>query len=416
MTTHTVLFRNANLLDPLRGELLEGHDLLVEQGVVREVSDKPLHSEAARVIDVKGRTLMPGLIDLHVHVIAVELNLARQVHMPNVLITLRSVPMLRGMLRRGFTTVRDAGGAGFAFKQAVEAGLAQGPRLFVSGRALSQTGGHGDMRARSDFLDPGASCPTCVRVGALARVVDGVDAVRRAVREELQMGADQIKIMASGGVASPTDPVGAFGYSEDEIRAIVQEAEARGTYVLAHAYTAAAISRAVRCGVRTIEHGNLVDAPTAALMAQSGAYVVPTLVTYDALANEGERFGLPKESVAKVADVREAGLRSLEIYKAAGVKMGFGSDLLGESQRLQSDEFRLRAEVLSPAEAVASATVVGAEVLGMSDRLGRLVPGALADILVVDGNPLRDVSCLLGQGERIPLVMKEGVVQFNELQ
>jgi imidazolonepropionase-like amidohydrolase len=311
--------------------------------------------------------------------------------------------------------VRDAGGAGFAFKQAVESGLAQGPRLFVSGRALSQTGGHGDMRARTDFLDPNAPCPTCVRVGALARVVDGVDAVRRAVREELQMGADQIKIMASGGVASPTDPVGAFGYCEDEIRAIVEEARARGTYVMAHAYTAEAIARAVRCGVRTIEHGNIVDAPTAALMAQLGAYAVPTLVTYDALANEGESFGLPKESVAKVADVREAGLRSLEIYKAAGVKMGFGSDLLGESQRLQSDEFRLRAEVLSPAEAIASATTIGAEVLGMSDRLGRLVPGALADILVVDGNPLRDVACLLGQGEHIPLVMKEGAIQFDEL-
>lgn len=413
--TNTVLFKNANLLDPLRGELLEGHDILVEGGVVREVSDKPLQSKAARVIDVKGKTVMPGLIDLHVHVIAVELNLSRQVHMPNVLITLRSVPMLRGMLRRGFTTVRDAGGAGFAFKQAVDAGLAQGPRLFVSGRALSQTGGHGDMRGRSDFIDPAATCSTCVRVGALARVVDGVDAVRRAVREELQMGADQIKIMASGGVASPTDPVGAFGYSEDEIRAIVEEAAGRGTYVMAHAYTAAAIARAVRCGVRTIEHGNLVDAPTAALMAELGAYAVPTLVTYDALANEGESFGLPKESVAKVADVREAGLRSLEIYKKAGVKMGFGSDLLGESQRLQSDEFRLRADVLSPAEAIASATVVGAEVLGMPDRLGRLVPGALADILVVDGNPLRDVECLLGQGERIPLVMKEGVVQFDEL-
>jgi imidazolonepropionase-like amidohydrolase len=413
--TNTVLFKNANLLDPLRGELLEGHDILVEGGVVREVSDKPLQSKAARVIDVKGKTVMPGLIDLHVHVIAVELNLSRQVHMPNVLITLRSVPMLRGMLRRGFTTVRDAGGAGFAFKQAVDAGLAQGPRLFVSGRALSQTGGHGDMRGRSDFLDPAATCSTCVRVGALARVVDGVDAVRRAVREELQMGADQIKIMASGGVASPTDPVGAFGYSEDEIRAIVEEATGRGTYVMAHAYTAAAIARAVRCGVRTIEHGNLVDAPTAALMAELGAYAVPTLVTYDALANEGESFGLPKESVAKVADVREAGLRSLEIYKKAGVKMGFGSDLLGESQRLQSDEFRLRADVLSPSEAIASATVVGAEVLGMPDRLGRLVPGALADILVVDGNPLRDVECLLGQGERIPLVMKEGVVQFDEL-
>ncbi len=150
--TNTVLFKNANLLDPQRPELLETHHILVEGGVVREVSDKPIHSPSARTIDVKGKTVMPGLIDLHVHVIAVELNLSRQVHMPNVLITLRSVPMLRGMLRRGFTTVRDAGGAGFAFKQAVESGLAQGPRLFVSGRALSQTGGHGDMRARSDYL------------------------------------------------------------------------------------------------------------------------------------------------------------------------------------------------------------------------------------------------------------------------
>jgi imidazolonepropionase-like amidohydrolase len=414
--TDAVLFKNAHLLDPLRSELLEGHDLLVESGRVKEVSERPIRSASARVVDLRGKTLMPGLIDLHVHVIAVELNLARQMHMPNVLVTLRSVPILRGMLRRGFTTVRDAGGAGFAFKQAMEAGLVQGPRLFVSGRALSQTGGHGDMRQRSDFVAAEFNCPTCVRVGALARVVDGVDAVRKAAREELQMGADQIKIMASGGVASPTDPVGAFGYAEDEIRAIVDEARARNTYVLAHAYTAAAIARAVRCGVRTIEHGNLVDAPTAALMAQAGAYVVPTLVTYDALASEGESLGLPKESVAKVADVREAGLRSLEIYKAAGVKMGFGSDLLGESQRLQSNEFRLRAEVLSAAEAVASATVVGAEVLGMGDRLGRLVPGALADILVVDGNPLKDVGCLLGQGEHIPLVMKEGVVQFDELR
>src|SRR4051812_19297455 len=410
-----VLFKNAALLDPLQPDLLEGHHVLVEDGLTKEVSDRPLQVETDRTVDLKGKTLMPGLIDLHVHAIAVELNLAQQVHMPNVLVTLRSTLLLRGMLRRGFTTVRDAGGAGHALKQAIETGLTDGPRLFVSGRALSQTGGHGDMRARSDYLASDAPCPCCVRVGALARVADGVDGVRRAAREELQMGADQIKIMASGGVASPTDPVGAFGYSEDEIRAIVEEASGRGTYVMAHAYTAAAIARAVRCGVRTIEHGNLVDAPTAALMAELGAYAVPTLVTYDALANEGESFGLPKESVAKVADVREAGLRSLEIYKKAGVKMGFGSDLLGESQRLQSDEFRLRADVLSPAEAIASATVVGAEVLGMPERLGRLVPGALADILVVDGNPLRDVECLLGQGERIPLVMKEGVVQFDEL-
>jgi imidazolonepropionase-like amidohydrolase len=410
----TILFKNAALLDPLRPDLLEGHHVLVEDRLIKEVSDRPIEAAADRVIDLKGKTLMPGLIDLHVHAVAVELDLSQQARMANVLVTLRSTMLLRGMLKRGFTTVRDAGGAGYALKQAIDTGLTDGPRLFVSGRALSQTGGHGDGRARSDYLnDPICSC--CVRVGAIARVVDGVDAVRKAVREELQMGADQIKIMASGGVASPTDPIGAFGYCEDEIRAIVAEARARHTYVLAHAYTAEAIERAVRCGVRTIEHGNLVDLPTARLMAEQGAYAVPTLVTYEALATEGAKYGLPAASVAKVADVRDAGLRSLAIYREAGVRMGYGSDLLGPSQRLQSDEFRIRAEVLGPQAVIESATIVGAEVLGMTGKLGRIVPEAFADLLVVEGNPLRDVACLLGQGEHIPLVMKAGKAEVDRL-
>ncbi len=418
-TTHnhpTIIVKNANLLDPLKPELQGEHSILIHKGEIVEVSAQPINAPAdAMVIDAKGKTVMPGLIDLHVHVIATQLNLSAQVAMPNVLITLRSVPIMEGMLRRGFTTVRDAGGAGDAFKQSMEAGLVKGPRLFVSGRALSQTGGHGDMRARSDFVGLDAPCPCCARVGALARVVDGVDALRKAVREELQMGADQIKVMASGGVASPTDPVGAWGYSEDELRAVVHEAQARGTYVLAHAYTPEAIMRAVRCGVRTIEHGNLVNAEAAKVMAEHGAYAVPTLVTYDALANEGGDLGLPPASVEKVSSVREDGMKSLSIFKNAGVKMGFGSDLLGESQRLQSDEFRLRTQVLSNQEVIASATVIGAEVLKQEGRLGRLQPGALADLLIVDGNPLQDISCLLGQGEHIPLVMKQGVVEFNAL-
>jgi imidazolonepropionase-like amidohydrolase len=412
----SVLFRNGALLDPLQPELIPGHEVLVEDGRIKEVSDRPIKAASARVINLKGKTLMPGLIDLHVHVIAVEFNLPRVMTLPNVLVTLRAVPLMRAMLRRGFTTIRDAGGAGYPFKQAVEAGLAEGPRMFVSGRALSQTGGHGDMRTRSDYMPPDAPCGCCVRVGALTRVADGVDEVRRAVREELQMGADQIKIMASGGVASPTDPVGAWGYSEDEIRAIVAEARGRQTYVLAHAYTPDAIARAVRCGVRTIEHGNLIDDATAHLVAEHNAFVVPTLVTYEALASEGSKYGLPEASLAKVADVHEAGLKSLEIMKRAGVRMGFGTDLLGEAQRLQSDEFRLRTEVLSPAEAIASATVVGADVLGMTGKLGRLVPGAFADVLVVDGNPLRSIDCLLGQGEHIPFVMKGGHIHFDELE
>ena len=229
------------------------------------------------------------------------------------------------------------------------------------------------------------------------------------------MGADQIKIMASGGVSSPTDPIGALGYSEDEIRAIVAEARARGTYVMAHAYTPESMQRAVRFGVRTIEHGNLVDDETAKVMAEHHAYAIPTLVTYEALTNEGEKYGLPPESAAKIATVRDAGLRSLEIFKRAGVKMGYGTDLLGESHRLQSDEFTIRAQVLSPAEIISSATTIGAEVLNMTGKLGRLVPGAFADALVVDGNPFKNLACLTGQGEHIPLVMKDGKIQFDEL-
>jgi len=409
------VFVNGRLLDPLQAELLDGMQVLVVDGVVREVSDRAIHAPSAATIDLHGKTLMPGLIDLHVHVMASQLNLSAQVNLPNVFVTLRAIPILQGMLRRGFTTVRDAGGAGLPLKQAIETRLTQGPRLFVAGRALSQTGGHGDMNAQTDFIASGLQCACCVRVGAIARVVDGVDAVRRAVREEFQMGADQIKIMASGGVASPTDPVGAFGYSEDEIRAATEEARGRGTYVMAHAYTPAAITRAVRCGVRTIEHANLVDAAAAAVMAEHQAYAVPTLVTYEALASEGAKYGLPPESVVKIAEVKDAGLRALEILKHAGVKIGFGTDLLGESHRLQSEEFRIRAQVLGNAAVITSATTTAAEVLGMEGKLGRLQPGAIADLLVVDGNPLVDLACLAGQGEHIALVMKAGHVEFGQL-
>ncbi|MCW5235165.1 metal-dependent hydrolase family protein [Verminephrobacter eiseniae] len=412
--SNITIIKNAHILNPPYQDVHGPCDIVIEGEYIKEIAERPVAMDGARLIDVQGRTVMPGLIDLHVHTNAVEVNLGKQSSMPNALVTLRSAGLMTAMLRRGFTTVRDAGGAGHPMKQAVQMGLIQGPRLFVSGRALSQTGGHGDMRGRSDFL-AASECACCVRAGALGRVADGVDAVRRAVREEFQMGADQIKIMASGGVASPTDPIGAIGYSEEEIRAIVDEAQRQGSYVLAHAYTAQAITRAVNFGVRTIEHGNLVDGAAAAAMAKQGAYAVPTLVTYDALATEGEQYGLGPESLEKLLRVRDAGLGSLEIFKAAGVKMGFGSDLLGPSQRLQSEEFRLRRQVQSAAEVLTSATSIGAEVLDMRDRLGRLAANAWADLLVVDGNPLRDIGCLLGQGEKIPLVMKAGVVEFNTL-
>ncbi|MFD4835867.1 amidohydrolase family protein [Achromobacter sp. NPDC058515] len=411
----SVLFKNANLLDPLQADLLESHHVLVEDGVIKEVSDKPISAASARVIDAAGRTLMPGLIDLHVHVLATQLNLSTQGVLPDALVMMRAVPIMAAMLRRGFTTVRDAGGAGWGLKCAVNEGTVKGPRLFISGRAISQTGGHGDPRPRSDHLRPMSFCGCCFRAGDIGRVADGIDDVRKAVRQELQMGADQIKMMASGGVASPTDPIASFGYSEEEIRVIVDEAASRQTYVMAHSYTADAIERAIRNGVRTIEHGNLVDERVARFMAEKGAFVVPTLVTYEALANEGADYGLPADSVAKIATVRTAGLHSLEIYKKAGVKIGYGSDLLGPSQRLQSDEFRIRSEVLSAQEVIQCATTTAAEVLNQVGQLGRVQAGALADVLLVDGNPYRDLSCLLGQGEHIALIMKGGVIEHNAL-
>jgi len=414
--TNLILFQNVHVLDVRHGRRRAGQ-VLVEGDAIRAVSDAALPAEDTRVIDGGGRTLMPGLIDCHAHVTFSQTNLALLADTPQTTLTLRALPILRDMLARGFTTVRDAGGADWALKQAIDDGLdgtVAGPRLFVSGPPLSPTGGHGDFRPRSDRLRP-LDCPSCGVLQRLAstRVVDGVDAVRRAVRELLQMGADQIKIMSSGGVASPTDPIDALGYSVQETRAIVDEAAARHSYVLAHAYTPAAIRRAVECGVRSIEHGNLIDAPTAALMAERGAYAVPTLITYEALAQSGVRLGLGAESAAKIERVRAAGLRSLEIFKTAGVKLALGTDLLGGSHGLQSEELLIRAQVQSNLEVLQSATLIGAELLGQAGRLGEIMPGARADLLLVDGDPLQDLRCLTGQGEQIALVMQAGRVAID---
>nr|WP_315597524.1 amidohydrolase family protein [uncultured Cupriavidus sp.] len=400
-----ILLQGGNVLDPVRGTLLPRHDVLIDGERIVEVSGTPIHAPQARVVDVTGKTVMPGLIDLHVHVLASLANLGLNAVQPNVLVAFRAMPIMCGMLERGFTTVRDAGGADWGLSQAVATGLIPGPRIFPSGKALSQTGGHGDFRPRSDTLEP---CSCAFRAGAIARVADGVDAVRLAVREEIQKGATQIKIMASGGVASPTDPIGNTQYSEDEIRAIVAEAEAAQTYVMAHAYTGRAITRAIRCGVRTIEHGNLVDAAAARVMREHGAYVVPTLITYDALARDGARLGLPADSVAKIETVRQAGRDSLAIYAEAGVPMGFGSDLLGEMHQYQSEEFLIRAELLGNVEAVRSATSIAAEILQREGELGVIKAGAIADVVVVDGDPLTDIGVLAGPDARITMVMQAG--------
>lgn len=414
-TTSTVL-RNGKILDLEQGVLIDGHEVVIEgeriTAVRRQTNEK---IAGATILDLGGRILMPGLIDCHVHVLASSANLGFNALQPNAIIMYRAIPILSAMLNRGFTTVRDAGGADWALARSIAIGLVQGPRIFASGKALSQTGGHGDMRARGELLlsEP---CTCCFRAGAIARVVDGVDNVRKAVREELQQGASQIKIMASGGVSSPTDPIANTQYSEAEIRAIVDEAQAANTYVMAHAYTARAIRRAVECGVRTIEHGNLVDRDTAQLMSEHGAFVVPTQVTYEMLALHGARYGLPVDSVEKIEDVRLAGRRALEYYAEAGVPMGYGSDLLGEMHEFQSHELKIRAEVLGNLEALRSATSVAARILEREGELGCVAEGALADLLVVDGDPLSSIDCLVGQGEALAAIFQAGRAVKNTLE
>jgi len=410
--TGPILFRGGALLDVVAGELRPGTEVLIDGGRVVEVSDVPIRSASARVVDLAGRTLMPGLIDLHVHVTITTMNLGAMVQKPPTLVAHEAAAILKRMLLRGFTTIRDAAGADWGIAEAVERGLALGPRVFFSGRALSQTGGHGDFRPR---FSEDRLCACEIHSQGFSHVADGVSAVRKAAREELRRGAHQVKIMASGGVASPTDPVWNVQYSGEEMRAIVEEANGWRTYAMAHAYSPEAIRRAVEAGVRTIEHGNLIDGSTAALMAERGAYLVPTLVTYFKIEELGRQLGFPAVSQRKVKDVLDAGLRSLELCREAGVPMGFGTDLLGETHDFQSEEFRIRAEVLPAADVLRSATVVAAEILNRPGELGVVTPGARADLLVVDGNPLADLSLLVGQGERIPAILKDGDWITNRL-
>jgi imidazolonepropionase-like amidohydrolase len=406
------LLSNANLFDGTTPALREGINVLVEDERIKEVSDKTIRAANARRIDVGGRTLMPGLIDAHFHAIAADSNIAKLEGMPRSLVAQYSRRFLEAALQRGFTSIRDAAGADYGLAQAVKLGLINGPRLFYSGRALTQTGGHGDARGYEQSIQ----CLCCQGAATLSQIADGVAEVRKAARDELRKGASQIKIMASGGVASPSDPIWNLQYSEEEIRAIVWEAQSWRAYVMAHAYTAEAIRRCVTFGVRSIEHANLIDAETARFVAAQGAFVVPTLVTYDALDKFGRQQGFPEVSMQKLEVVKAAGLKSLEYLKAAGVKMGFGTDLLAEMHEHQSREFSIRAEVLAPAEILASATSVNAELLQQLGELGVVAPGALADLIVVDGNPLQKIALLEDQGRHLPLIMKGGKLYKNELK
>ena len=397
-----VLFRNARIFDGDSEVLREGWDVAVDGGFISRVAPSlsPV-PEQTDIVDCAGRVLMPGLIDAHVHVYAAGLNFTRVAQSPFSYLAHFAARFMRASLDRGFTTLRDVGGADVGLASALKEGLLDGaPRLFYGGRAISQTGGHGDFRPG----DYGCAC----HIDSLTVIADGVDAVRRAVREELRRGASHIKLMASGGIASPTDPLERCQYSDDEIRAAVDEAVRAGSYVATHCHPAEAVRRSVALGVRSIEHATLIDREAAEFMAERGAFAVPTMATLAALSEDGEQLGFPAASMDKLRRIGDRAFAGLDIMKRAGVKMGLGTDLLGAQHVRQTTEFTLRAKVLPAIDILRSACAVNAELLGQSGRLGTIREGAVADLLLVDGNPLEDISLLASNGERLLAIMKDG--------
>ncbi|TCV03121.1 metal-dependent hydrolase family protein [Paracandidimonas soli] len=406
------IFKGGRLLVPQKDALVDGCHVHVRGGTIVAVSDQPIQAEGAQAIDLKGKTLMPGLIDGHVHIYMNERNIAALADVNPTYMAAKSTVVLRGMIMRGFTTVRDVAGGDYGMRDAVNAGYVTSPRLFVGGRAISQTGGHGDFRSRANT---GYGCACCTGLSLFAAIADGLPDVIKATREELRRGADHIKIMLSGGVASPNDPLESLQYREDEISAIVEEADRWGVYTCAHAYLDDAIERGVRLGVRTIEHGNFVSDATAQLMNEKSAFLVPTLIVYQKNKELGPASGKSEESLRKNDLVLEAGLQALDTCKRNGVQIGYGSDLSMHTQQFQCDGLSLHAQALSNAEVIRSATLVNAAILRQEGKLGEIVPGAIADLLVVDGDPYQGLEIFDAEGSNLHVIMKEGEFVKNLL-
>ncbi len=404
-----LILGNARVLDTRGGKILDRRHILIEDGRIASVSETRPEAGAAW-IDVGGRVVMPGLIDAHVHVTAATADMASMRHWSPAYVTAHAAQELEATLMRGFTTVRDATGADWGLAKAVDEGLLVGPRLFFCGHALSPTGGHGDMRSSGDdgrgysWLTPD-----------LGWICDGVSEVRRACREEIRRGAHHIKLMVSGGVASPTDRIDSLQFSEEEVRAAVEEADNANLYVMVHAYTARAINRSLRCGVRSVEHGNLLDESSVELLLEKDAFLVPTLSTYQALADEGIAAGLPQESYRKVFDVLDAGKRALEMAYQGGVNLVYGTDLLGTMRRRQLDEFAIRGEIMPAIDVLRAATCNAADLLCRSGELGEVIAGAQADLLVLEGDPLADLKVMTEAETNLRLIMKGGVIYKNSL-
>jgi imidazolonepropionase-like amidohydrolase len=400
-----IVFYNASLFDGHTPHLRENHSVVVEDSRIVEVREGKASVSGDEMLDVGGRTLMPGLIDLHTHPCLNDVVAARAFTTRTEIVALHAARVLRRSLMAGFTTLRDAGGTDPIYLKAMQMDLLEGPRLYPAGRFITMTGGHGDMR---DPDSPGIRSCCGIVQDRFAAVADGPEEVRKAVREELRRGARQIKLFVSGGAMSPTGSVDQLQYTEEEIRSAVETAEAQRSYVMAHCHPDGAIERASKCGVRSVEHCSFITEKTALKLVERGTYAVPTMAVLKGLQEEMEALGLPQVSREKMRGAWEPMLRSMEILKRTGVKVGLGSDVCGQLSARQCSEFTLRAEIFSSYEILVSATSMAAEILRETDRLGVVAPGAHADLIVVDADPLKDIRVLDRGGANLPVIMKAG--------
>jgi len=398
------LIRNGHILDTVKMEMQAESALVLENGLITSVGEVPT-GKIDFTFDAKGGYVLPGFIDGHVHFRLATMDFRQLARWSEVEYGIVMARLAKETLARGFTTVRDLGGDVSGLIRAIKSGAAEGPRIVRAGRFISQTGGHGDTEGGERAV-PDCACQ--MRHTAFGIVADGVDAVRKAARHNLRAGSDFLKIHVSGGVATPSDPLESVQYTGEEIGAVVVEANHRQTYVAAHAYSPESICLAVENGVHSIEHGNLLDREAAELMVDRGAVLVPTLATYEAMEKFGRQQGLPEVNLLKNKKIYEVGLESLEIARSANVTMGWGTDLIGESQSRQNREFQIRGEIESPQQILGSMYQVNPSLCHLQGQIGIIVPGAIADLVVSRINPLENIGALAEPQTVLSAIFQQG--------
>jgi len=407
------LFRNANVLLDGQDRLLSGRDVLVTGNRIVQLAPTPLPPGDATVIDSTGKTLMPGLIDAHAHITGLALS-PKNLAAPPLDLGLAAAEYLRNSLMSGFTTIREAGGADYTIAHLVKQGTIPGPRMFYTGKALTQTGGGADFRTPLELTDP---CGHVSPFSVMSVITDGADQVRAAAREELRKGASQVKVFASGGVVFPAEGHATrYEFSEAELAAAVEEAAARGTYVMAHVYTDEGVRRCLKAGVRSIEHGNFMSKDTVAMMAEAGAFLVPTFISLIQRLETADEHHLPPAIVDNLRRTIDRGKQVYAWAREAGVPLGLGTDLWGpEAQHWQLRELQARTDFETTVNILRSATAVNADLLMQKGELGTIAPGALADILLVEGDPLADIAVMLNPDQNLKFIMQDGAIRKNTL-